>query len=169
MRSNERVRGLTRAMALPLLLLAGSVHAANCTVSTPGIAFGGYDPVTGAVVNGMSTVRVNCTNLDFIETFVGVGVTVAADGGGSGNQLIRRMSGPPGSQMFYNLYVSPPPSGAIWGNGTGGTQQLGGTVGGLFTGQPNPRTFPVHGQINAGQSDLVVGSYSDQVTVTITF
>jgi spore coat protein U-like protein len=63
--------------------------------------------------------------------------------------------------LTYNLYLDPTHL-TIWGDGSSGT----GTVSGTGTGA-NVGT-PVYGRIPPGQN-ASVGSYSDVITVTVTY
>jgi len=66
-----------------------------------------------------------------------------------------------GSVLAYNLYLDSTRL-TIWGDGTGGT----GTFSGMGTGSDVGTT--VYGRIPAGQN-VAVGTYSDLITVTVTF
>lgn len=76
----------------------------------------------------------------------------------------RRMAGPAGGFIAYELYRD---SGRTqrWGNDiAGGTD----TVNGSGASQTNPTVLTVHGRVPA-QAAVPAGSYSDTVTVTVTY
>ena len=69
--------------------------------------------------------------------------------------------------LGYNLYTANTYS-VVWGDGTGSTSTVTGT---MVLNSPNPSgtsQSTVYGQIPALQ-DAAVGSYSDNITVTVTY
>ncbi|HXS20313.1 MAG TPA: spore coat protein U domain-containing protein, partial [Steroidobacteraceae bacterium] len=77
---------------------------------------------------------------------------------GSGT-LTSRVMKSGGSQLDYNLYTNSTHT-TIWGDGTSGTVKVSATSLGA--------TYTVYGLIPALQN-VPVGSYSDTVTVTVTY
>ncbi|WP_181952577.1 Csu type fimbrial protein [Vulcaniibacterium gelatinicum] len=162
--------GMRRArVALAALLCAGAgiARAAECSLSTQPINFGTYDPIElFAPIDSFGAVRVGCTLTTFGELFFGVVVQVRLGTGSSGTYAARTLRQPPASVLQYNLYTSAART-TVWGDGTGGTAAVSGTVGGFFGG-PNPRTFTVYARLPPGQ-DPSVGPHSDTVTVEVWF
>ena len=138
------------------VLLAGLAIPVNaqCSATALGVDFGGYDPFSGAAVDSTGTVTVSC---DIINTY-----SIALSTGGSGSYTPRTLFN--GSYTLdYNLFVDSALS-TIWGDGTGGTSTSSGSIGLLLL--PNDHT--IYGRIPGGQNPAA-GSYSDTITVTVTY
>jgi len=159
-----------RLAALAALLACASLaaRAGDCTVSATPINFGAYDPITITTPRESSgTVRVQCRATDFLEGLFGVNVDIALSPGSSGTYAARTLRQGADSVLRYNLYTSAALT-TVWGNGGGGTATVGGAVGGLFSGQPSPRSFTIYGRIPVAQ-DPRLGLHSDTITVTVAF
>ena len=80
---------------------------------------------------------------------------------GNGDFRERRMRGPQGDELRYNLYVDAARR-RVWGDGmAGGTARIAGTSDGR-----RPETFTIYGRLPAGQT-VAPGGYQDSVQVTI--
>ncbi len=121
----------------------------SCSVSATDLAFGNYDPVLGTL--GTSTVTSNCT--------LATSYSLALDFGGAPDINSRVMDGPNANTLGYQLYQDVTRL-IPWGTGA---DELTGLVG---TGLDAPLT--VFGTIPAAQN-VEAGSYTDTVTVTLTF
>jgi spore coat protein U-like protein len=137
------------AAVLVLLAAAGPARAANCTVSPQNLGFGLYDTLSGAPSDTVATIAVDCDEETAFEIALGPG---------TGSYSSRTMTGGPDS-MAYNLYIDPQRV-MVWGDGTGGSS----TVGAVSV----RRDFTVYGRAPA-QQNLRAGSYSDVVSVTVTY
>ena len=129
---------------------------ANCAVTTSPIAFGNIDVTTSANVDGTGGISVTCTN--------GTAWTATADAGtGSGATLaVRKLTS--GSDLLnYALYTDSGHTTA-WGDGVGGTTA---TITDTGTGTTQSKT--IYGRVPTGQTGAPAGSYSDSVTVTVTY
>lgn len=163
----RRVRHSRLVLACLLAAAGGLAQAGDCRVSATSINFGSYDPVTGTgPVDSTGSVRVDCAVTGLGELLFGVYVDIALGQGSSGTYAARTLRQGPASILQYNLYTTAARS-TVWGNGAGGTQTVGGSIGGIF-GQPTPRNFPIYGRIPPGQ-DPHLGPHSDTVTVVVTF
>ncbi len=146
-----RVDYLRTAAAVSLIALASNAHAV-CTIFTAaGPAFGTYDTLSPAPLDGVGTISYRCTPPR---------PTVQISTGSSGSYSARTMrSG--AATLRYNLYVDAARS-RVWGDGSAGT----------FTDSPNPgnvtRSIPVYGRIPPNQ-DAASGSYSDTILVSFVF
>ena len=144
----------------PLLVLLACVltcasiatqAAGRCSVSTSGLNFGTYDVFSPLNDDITGTINVNCNN----KTAYTLSLS-----SGSGTFASRSMTS--GTHVLaYNLFLDSTRL-TIWGDGSAGT----GTVSGTGTGGNTATT--VYGRIPARQNAFV-GSYSDVVTVTVTF
>lgn len=131
-------------LALPML-----AHAAACTVTVVNVAFGGYDVFQQQDSETTGSVNVSC---DSSASYV---ISLSA---GFGTFAARVMMN--GSQeLDYNLFTDPQRL-TVWGDGTSGTTTVSATgTGGSYT---------VYGMIPALQN-VSAGSYSDTITVTVTY
>jgi len=136
-------------LAACLALPTGARAAASCTLTITNVAFGDYDVFTKTKTKSNGKVKVKCSAT---ETYT---ILLSA---GSGTFASRVMLA--GSyRLDYNLYVDSAHT-MIWGDGTSGTS----TVSSTDTGA----TYTVYGLVPALQN-VPVGSYSDTITVTVTY
>lgn len=156
--------GWLLACSLMVSPMAWAVTTINCTASATSIAFGVYNPLATGVTPSTGTLKVTCNGSGTGSTNVTVGVALST--GLSGSFATRKMySGT--NTLNYNIYWSTAYS-QIMGDGTGGS--FAGTAG-PFTvtaGGSNYATGTMYGAIPAAQ-DVAVGSYSDVITVTVTY
>jgi spore coat protein U-like protein len=155
-------------LALSLIgLLAPCSRAAttvNCTVSAGGIAFGIYNPLSAVASASTGTLRVVCNGSGTGSANVTVNVSLST--GSSGSYATRKMfSGV--NTLNYNIFWSTAYN-QIMGDGSGGS--FAGTAGpfSVPAGGSNVATGTMYGRIPASQ-DLAPGSYSDVITVTVTY
>jgi spore coat protein U-like protein len=142
------------ATATGTLTVTASV-ASVCLISNGTLAFGSYDPTSATVLNAATTVTLTCT----LGTPYNVGMGVGA-GTGATTTLRQLTSG--GNTLGYKLFRD---SGRTlnWGN-TVGTDTLSGTS----SASTLANTINVYGEIPANEA-APTGSYSDSVTVTVTY
>lgn len=159
---------LQAAMTAALLAVCpfGYAQQFSCGVSAVGVAFGPYDTLAATPTQGTGRVDVACTL--FQPPSVNVGYTIALSPGSSGSYAARTMTSP-GFSLQYNLYVAPPPSITAWGNGSGTTQAVSGTIRlRPPPGRTTTQSHTVYGTIPALQ-DVAAGAYVDTIVVTLTF
>jgi len=166
---------------LPCLLLliacvvCAPASAASCSVSSNGLAFGSYDPVSTTTTAGTGFISLTCMPACLLLVCEQVNATVSLTTGSSGSFTLHTMK-QGGVQLGYNLYTT---NGAatVFGNGTGGSGEVTYCVPALllpcfnatYTGSPGqPFSVPFYGRIAARQ-DVISGAYADQLTVTVTF
>jgi len=148
-------RSICVMLAALYLALQPTLAAAYCTsiMATP-ISFGQYEVFSPlANTSGVGTVTVNCNGSDTAPN-------VSLSSGQSGSFTIRSMNGADTQMMQYNLYTNASRT-VVWGDGTG----ISATVG---VNNNSSTTLTIYGQIFSGQ-DLSVGSYFDNITVSINF
>lgn len=142
---------------LAIGLLGGYCQAAYavCQVSTSGVTFGIYDPLVLSPTVALGSINVGCSPLPLV-------VTISLSGGGSGNPASRRMIA--GTTLLpYNLYQDAIYSN-VYGDGSSGS-----STGVLLSGVlPVLTSSVVYGRMPAG-ANVGAGSYTDSITVTITF
>lgn len=141
-------------LSINLLMAAGAVGA-DCTVSPSGVNFGSFSPLNLATVDSTGSITINCTD---------VGSYSIALSSGSGTFSQRHMvSG--AHTLFYNLYLDAAYQ-QIWGDGSSGSSMV--TSSNPVNGQDTVHT--VYGRIPLSvQRAAHVGSYSDIITVTVSY
>ncbi len=144
-----------RPLLAGLALLFWALPAASqCSVSASSVAYGSYDPLAALPVDSVGTVTVSCA--------LSLGYNIALSTGGAGSFSPRKLSNGPDT-LNYNLYTDPTYL-TIWGDGSGGTATVSGAIGLLLL----PINHTVYGRIPGGQN-AAAGSYSDTITVTVTY
>ena len=154
-------------------LVAASVAQAApyiCTPTTNTIAFGTYNPLNASPpLDGNSSFVIACTDAGGSKNRTTTIVyTVTLSG-----QALRQLAPPAGSdRLNYNLYVDSARS-AAWGDGTGGTSVITGSI--VVPGKSTASTTPIpyYGRITAAQ-DVSAASpgpppttYSQSLTMTV--
>lgn len=129
-----------------------------CVVSGSTLNFGvGIDPLGGATpIDATAVLSVQCTN----TTPYTVTLDAGAHAGGA-SQFLQRSMRSGGNSLAYQLYLDAART-TLWGDGTGSTA----TSAGIGSG--SSQSLTVYGRISSlGAS--VPGTYTDTVTITITY
>jgi spore coat protein U-like protein len=134
----------------------------NCLVTALPLNFGTYTPTAGPLkVN--TTINVNCT----LGTKFTVQLNAGTTGGTSfAQRLLRNTTAGDPDTLQYNLYTISS-YGSIWGDGTSGTATVTGFGAGVLTSVPET----VYGVLvdSAANQNASAGTYTDTITVTVTF
>jgi spore coat protein U-like protein len=154
--------GVVAAVAAMSLTAA---HA-GCTLSSPGVAFGAYQPLTfpgkrvSADRTATTTVSLVCTGI-----VTGGSYSIALGPSLAGSSFHPRyLSNPAGGpNMAFNLYHDLNHT-IVWGDGATGSM-LGGSI---PTGNSS-QSHPVYGKVPAGQSTVKAGTFSGTLTMTLTY
>jgi spore coat protein U-like protein len=130
----------------------------NCVISAGNLALGEF--VGDNDLTAQSDISVRCTT--------GTGFSIALNAGNTGSFTGRRMVGPGGDFLVYNLYTADT-YGAVWGDDSGTTDVVGGTGAGMAL--ANQLTRTVYGRLLAvdNQNPVEAGAYSDTIVATITY
>lgn len=156
------------AMLFSLLACPGMVGAApyECDIGNITVLQSFYDPTeSNPNSNGVGTVGVTCQLKNEKQTHQ-VQYTVALSRGFGGSYSPRKMSGGRGS-LGYNLYLDAARV-TIWGDGSGGTLPLRGTMLLSPTSPAQQVIHNIYGLIPALQ-DVYAGTYTDTITITLTY
>ena len=155
-----------RALIAASLLLGASQGASalcvlcSCSASVPTVAFGNYTPGVTGTVDITRTMDVSCGGVAGFN----LGYTVALSAGASNNFSTRAMTS--GSNtLSYNLFHDG--TSLIWGDGTGGSSTVPGSMTLIAVG-----SVTNHHTVFArlyGSQNVQPGSYSDTITVTVTW
>lgn len=168
----QTVRSLFPRLLLLALLNAFSLHAAtntgsfqvnatvvsSCNVSGALLNFGNnIDPLSASLpVDASSTLTVVCTN----TTPYSVALDAGTNAGGGANFSNRAMKS--GANVLnYQLYLNAGRT-SIWGDGSSGTQTSTGT------GTGSSQSLSIYGRLPS-LTGTIPGTYTDTVTVTITY
>ncbi|PFH12092.1 spore coat protein U-like protein [Collimonas sp. PA-H2] len=155
-------RCLQWLVSLGMLALPLSAHAllATCTVSATGITFPAYTSPGGGNADSTGDVAVTCT----ATLVAGTGSYTIALSTGSGTYATRTLKS--GVNILnYNIYTDSARS-IVWGDGSGTTQTESDSYLILLT--PTTRHYTPYGRI-PGAQNKPAGTYTDTVTVTITY
>lgn len=158
-------RRAATALVAAMLACAAPAQAADCTISTVGVAFGVYDPTLATPTDSTGEVTVRCVHISGGATRINY--TVALSAGGSGDPALRQLRAGP-AVLNYNLFDAATRT-RVWGNGTGGSVLVSGALV-VNPGNFSTRTVshPIYGRIPPLQA-VDAGQYSDTVIVTLTF
>jgi spore coat protein U-like protein len=132
----------------------------TCSASATAVAFPNYTPGGGAVTaNG--TISVKCTNTSPFHVALNAG---SSTGDAFSQRLMTLAAGT--ATLQYNLYTTAAFA-TVFGDGTGTTVTMPGTGAGLAT----PTTVTVYGRVldSAANQAIAPGSYSDTITVTVSY
>jgi spore coat protein U-like protein len=146
--------GIAQAATTTTTFAVTATVQSTCSATAATLAFPNYTP-GGGTQTGNTSISVKCTkNTPF---------TVALNAGSTtGDAFAQRLMGSGANTLQYNLYTTAALT-TIFGDGTGGT----GTVPGTGLGVATANTVQVCGQLP--DNAAVPGSYSDTITVTVTY
>jgi spore coat protein U-like protein len=153
-------------------LAAGVAHAATttttfavtatvqstCSATAAALAFPNYTPGGGPQI-GNTTISVKCTKNTPFTVLLNAGST-------TGDAFAQRLMASGANTLQYNLFTAASLL-TIFGDGTGGSQNVTGTGLGVAT----ANSVQVFGQIPDSTTNqaAVAGNYSDTITVTISY
>jgi spore coat protein U-like protein len=125
-----------------------------CVVTANSLAFGNYNPTSATATDATATFDVLCT----AGTSYSVGLNAGTKAGAT---VTTRQMSSGANALSYSLY-SDSGRNTNWGN-TPGTDTPSPTTAGVL-----PSTFTVYGRIPA-QQNVQAGSYTDTVTITVSY
>lgn len=135
----------------------------TCSVSATPVAFGSFNPLTGTAHDATGNVAFSCGGVAGLL----IPYTVALSQGSSNNYAMRRMTNG-GNFLTYNLYRDSTRQ-TVFGNGTGNSATVSGSMLLDLLGLSPPINIPVYGRVLPGQITAVPGIYADTITVTVTY
>ena len=143
---------------------AAAQHSCDASIGTS-VAFGIYDATSGSASVATTNASLTCTHLGGGAQKIDWDMQLT--NGGSGSCAARRMAGPGGDFLNYNIYVNNI-AGGVWGNAGCGAFPSGQIQ--VTSGQPvQTATRTLFGQLPTGQLNAGAGVYTDALTLTITF
>lgn len=126
---------------------------ASCSITANDLDFGVYDPLAGSPDDAATTLDLRCTN------GTAYSITMNAGQGAGATITVRKMTAG-ANTLNYSLYSDAART-AVWGE-TGGVNDVAGA------GDGTVQSIDVYGRAPAAQN-VAAGSYSDIVTVTVTY
>ena len=159
---------LLRSAALVVAGMSSTVPAlaGSCSVTSTGLAFGRYQPLTfaGKLASIDRTadgaVSVACTSITGGGSY-SISLGPSAQGNSTVPRYLAHDAGGPG--MAFNVYLDAAYT-SVWGDGFTGA-----VLSGSIPAGDSMRTHNVFGRVPAGQHQLRAGSYSSYLTMTITY
>lgn len=155
-------------VGLALLLAAPRDAAAGCSVSSPGMAFGMYQPLTfagkltSAAVISNTAISVACTDIVTGGSYtIALGPSSAGSGDRINTRYLANSNG--GDPMAYNIYREAALL-TIWGDGS-----VGHLLGGDIPVGASNRSHTVYGMVPPGQRTLRAGNFSDSMVITLNY
>ena len=132
----------------------------NCAVTSNPLAFGNYTPNSGALT-GNTTIKVNCTKGSAFTVSLNAGTT-------TGGTVAQRLMTDGTNTLQYNLYKDAGLS-TIFGDGSGGSATQ--TDNGKGMSPASAWSYTVYGSLpdSATNQDAPPGSYTDKITVTVSY
>lgn len=163
---------LLRLLLMPVMLMIGMGRAwalcllCSCSVSTTPVVFGAYNPIGGASAQGSGDVTISCAGT--VGLFVDYSISLGKGLNASTYDDRHMVSG--NSRLSYQLYGASPsgtPCAVVWGDGTGNTRPVGGSLLIMLLGSSISRQ--VCGLMPANQRSAVPGGYTDTLQVVVTY
>jgi spore coat protein U-like protein len=150
--------GVAQAATTTTTFAVTATVLSTCSATAATLAFPNYTPGGGAQI-GNTTISVKCTK----NTPFTVGLNA---GSTTGDTFAQRLMGSGANTLQYNLFTTAGLA-TIFGDGTGGTSTVPGTGLGVAT----AASVQVFGQVpdSATNQSAIAGSYSDTITVTVTY
>lgn len=147
---------------LSIILLAWfaqSEATPSCSVSIQRqLNFGNYNPLRNKSDKSTARIKVRCTGQGSVS------YQLLLSAGQAGHFYPRAMLQNGGdSQLLYNIYINSARS-QIWGDGSGSTYSVSKSKASPFV-----KRHTAYGEIPAKQSRISVGSYNDNITVTLNY
>ncbi len=153
-------------LALPLPLMA----VPACTISASPVSFGSYSHLDAFPADSSGSLSLECQEVGLLTDPTLLNYEISLSTGGAGSYNPRQLAS--GAQALnYNLYTDLSRS-VIWGDGTSGTSTQTGMLlvpGCVLMICPTvQQNETVYSRAPAGQI-VPAGSYSDAITVTVTY
>jgi spore coat protein U-like protein len=152
----SRITTTLAALFFLFLWAEDSAGKGRCWVSTTPVNFGSYDIFATMPADSTGAVSLYCNQ----ENFITASIAPSTNSGSFDPRQMRLATGT--DLMDYNLYRDASRT-QIWGDGTGGTFMISGTVA-----RKGTVNYTVYGRIPAGQ-DISAGLYMETLTVTLTW
>lgn len=136
-------------------MAVGAVVTNNCVVTTTPISLGNIDATSTAARDATGGIAVTCTN--------GAAWSAAADAGQTAGATpgTRQMTN--GTDLLSYALYSDTARTTLWGDGTAGTSAI------TDTGTGVAQNKIIYASVLPGQTSAHIGTYTDQINVTVTY
>ncbi len=145
-------------LAVLMTALSMSAAASTCFIQSASINFGEYNPLDRKMVETIGRVSISCES-DSQTGEIPVSISLVRSAETTSGHRIKSA----GDSLRYDLYIDASRT-ITWGDGSGGTQFLKGTVP-LSNGRGS-RDFNVYGRLLPGQPSAGKGQYHAQLTLS---
>ena len=137
-------------------------YALSCSVtSVSNVSFSAVNPISGADATTSMTFNYTCTKVLVIDTLAGYTICFNIGATGSNTIATRKMTGPGGATLNYQLYYQNSGVTTVWGNESAGN----GTSPKDYMNVLNVLTIngslTVSATVPSGQTNVVPGNYTD--------
>ena len=134
----------------------------NCTVNSPTLTFAAVDPTAAVDSTGSAVLSVICTkSTTLADIKLGPGAHQLA----GGSRQLNNGS----NNVAYGLFTDAA-STSPWGDSTTtGIGNMLSTGFSAFSSVSTPQTYTVYGRVLAANEDVLAGTYTDSVAVTVDF
>lgn len=148
------------------VVVPGSAHAAAvCSVASTALAFGTFSSLDEGPRDSESVLTVDCYSTVGSES---AAYEIALGEGSAGSVAPRQLQSA-NDQLAYNLYTDEARS-VVWGSGSGsGSGTVTGNLELSAANVTNSAGYIIFGRILAGQTEAHIGSYTDNVTITVRY
>ena len=134
----------------------------NCTVNSPTLTFSAVDPTAGVDSTGSAVLSVTCTKSTTL-TDIKLGPGAHQLTGGS------RQLNNGSNNIAYGLFTDAAYT-TTWGDSTTtGIGNMLSTGFSAFSSVSTPQTYTVYGRVLAANEDVLAGTYTDSVAITVDF
>ena len=127
---------------------------ADCSVSANNLDFSTYDPTSSNNDDATTTIDITCTSTTPFDIGLNAGT-------GTGATVTTRILTNGASTLNYSLYQDSSRT-TVWGN-TPATDTV------SSTGTGSAQQFTVYGRLPGSQPAAIPGTYTDTITVTVTY
>ncbi|SEK61187.1 Spore coat protein U (SCPU) domain-containing protein [Roseateles sp. YR242] len=169
----SRLKPLRRLIRLLLCVsaLGAASHAqalclpalCSCSVVVTNIVFAAYNPMAFGTTDSTGTIKVTCGGV------VGLLIPFTVDlGTGGGSSFATRRMASGANTLSYNVYGDSNYT-TVWGDGTNSTGRGAGSVTLDAVGLTPGLVFTVYGRIPGRQLTVPPGTYTDSLTITVTY
>lgn len=136
-------------------MAVGATVTNNCVVTTTPITLGNIDATSTAARDATGAIAVTCTN--------GAAWSAAADAGQTAGATpgARQMTN--GTDLLNYALYSDTTRTTLWGDGTAGTSAI------TDTGTGVVQNKTIYASVLPGQTSAHIGTYTDQINVTVTY
>jgi len=155
-------------LSLVMALIPNAAHAANsCAVDTAHLSLGGINVLTGTPVDTVGgPIQVDCTG-DSGTVNLSIGINAGAGLGASEATRYMTLMGGAGGQLSYSLYSSSAnrSGGVYWGSSGASLYTPSITV----SNNSGSGSYSVYGRVFGGQQTARSGTYTDTLTITVSY